>query len=57
MRFDSRGCLMTPIPETALRARQKYIDGEAVKSILAETGFSLDRFYHWLDAFASSEGF
>ena len=48
---------MTPIPETALRARQKYIDGEAVKSILAETGFSLDRFYHWLDAFASSEGF
>ena len=47
---------MTPIPEAALRARQKYIDGETVKAILADTKLSLERFYHCLDGLPQADG-
>jgi hypothetical protein len=47
---------MAPIPETALRARQMYIDGKTVKAILADTKFNLDQLYHWLDGGPQSDG-
>jgi hypothetical protein len=31
---------MNRVPETALRARKNYIEGKAVKAILADTDFS-----------------
>ena len=47
---------MTTIPEEALRARQRYIDGDPVNAIRVDTGFSLEKFYHWLDGAPQADG-
>jgi hypothetical protein len=47
---------MTSIPETTLRARQDYLEGNAVRAIRADTGFSLDRLYNWLDGARQADG-
>jgi hypothetical protein len=47
---------MTDIPQAALRARQMYLDRIPVRVILAETGFSHDRLYFWLDGGPQSDG-
>ena len=47
---------MTDIPAAALRARQMYFDHATVRSIRAETGFSLDRLYYWLDGAPQADG-
>lgn len=40
---------MTDIPETALRARQMYLQRVPIRIITAETGLSESRLYHWLE--------
>ena|SRR6185437_3688679 len=40
---------MTEIPETALRARQMYIEKFAVQEILAATGLKRWKLYFWLN--------
>lgn len=40
---------MTEIPQTALVGRQRYIEGDLVADILAETKLTNDRLYYWLD--------
>jgi hypothetical protein len=36
-------------PETVALARQRYIEGAAIRDIMAETGMSLDALYYWVD--------
>ena len=47
---------MESVPETALRARQDYIDGKTVKAILADSDFCLDQLCHWLDGRRQTDG-
>ena len=47
---------MTDIPATALRAREMYLDRATVRRIRADTGFSLDRLYYWLDGAPQADG-
>jgi len=47
---------MTEIPQIALRARQRYVDGEPVEAILLATKLSLKQFYHWLDGAPQPDG-
>jgi hypothetical protein len=47
---------MTEIPQAALRARQRYIDGDPVQDLLDETKLSLQRFYYWADGAPQGDG-
>jgi hypothetical protein len=47
---------MTDIPQTALRARQMYVEREAVDDILIETKLCLKEFYLWLDGAPQLDG-
>lgn len=47
---------MADIPEAAHRARQMYADGVDTRTIMAETDFSLEKLYNWLDGKASRHG-
>ena len=44
---------MAEIPEAAQRARQMYADGVDTRTIMAETGLSLDKLYNWIEGRAS----
>ena len=47
---------MATIPETALRARQMYIDRVPVRTILADCRLNLDQLYEWLDGGPDLDG-
>ena len=47
---------MAEIPEAARRARQMYADGVDTRTIMAETDFSLEKLYNWLDGKSSRHG-
>jgi hypothetical protein len=47
---------MAEIPEAAQRARQMYADGVDTRTIMAETDFSLEKLYNWLDGKSSCNG-
>jgi hypothetical protein len=47
---------MAEIPEVAQRARQMYADGVDTRTIMAETDFSLEKLYNWVDGRASRKG-
>jgi hypothetical protein len=40
---------MTLIPENALRARERYVEGKPTREILRETGLNLWALYYWLE--------
>jgi len=55
-KHSSKKFSMTEIPQAALRARQMYADGVPVQEIRAESGFSLERLYDWLNGAPQPDG-
>jgi hypothetical protein len=51
-----QGESMATIPESALRARQMYIDRVPVRTILKDCKLSLDQLYEWLDGGPELDG-
>ena len=47
---------MTEIPQAALRARQRYADGDPVDDIVVESNLAIKEFYHWLDGAPQPDG-
>jgi len=47
---------MTEIPQAGLRARQMYLEGKPVRTIVKETALSLDQLYDALDGVAQADG-
>jgi hypothetical protein len=47
---------MADIPDAAQRARQMYADGVDTRTIMAETGLTLDKLYNWIEGRASRKG-